>query len=294
MSVLADRARAERHRGVRPAVGYGAADRKESVRLLERYHQERNPADRDALVVRFLPLALHLAHRYRGGVDDDDLEQVASVGLIKALDRFDPTRGIAFSSFAVPTILGELKRYFRDHGWSVRVPRDLQDLATRVDRVSERLTAELGRSPTVDELADRCGASAEQVLEARATVTAHRPDSLDRPLHDDDDDDGTRAQLVAQHDPGYARAELGADLDLMLAELPARERTVLRLRFQEDLLQREIAARMGLSQMHVSRLINRAIDTLRAQHAPSRSDREERRQRPRARVADQGGMRSWL
>jgi len=237
-----------------------ATDRAETTRLLERYHRDRNPADRDALVVRFLPLAAHLAHRYHGGSERDDLEQVASIGLLKALDRFDPHRGIAFTSFAVPTILGEIKRHFRDHGWSIRVPRELQELALRVDRTSDRLTAELGRSPRPEEVAQRCGASVEQVLEARATVTAHRPDSLDRPLHEDEDE--AVGHFVAHEDPGYARAEQAADLEALLSELTAQQRTVLHLRFQEDLVQREIAARMGLSQMQVSRLISGAIGVL--------------------------------
>lgn len=232
--------------------------------LLDRYHLKRDPTDRDELILRFLPLARHLARRYTTRVEGDDLEQVAVIGLIKAIDRFDPGRGIAFSSFAVPTIVGELKRYFRDHGWSVRVPRELQELALRVERAAERLTSELGRSPTVEELAARCGATLEQVLEARGTATAHHALSLDRLSHEDDDEGPAR--LVGREDSGFRLAEQSADLERLLSTLSDRSQTVLRLRFQEDLVQREIAARMGLSQMQVSRLIASAIRHLQEQH----------------------------
>jgi RNA polymerase sigma-B factor len=158
--------------------------------LFERYRLERARADRDALVERYMPLAEHLARRYSTRSEDDDVLQVAAIGLVKAVDRFDPHRGIAFSTFAVPTILGEIKRYFRDFGWSVRVPRPLQDLTLRVQRATEDLTSQLGRSPTVDELADACGAPAEQVLETRTMGTAHHAISLDA-LRPEDDDDST-------------------------------------------------------------------------------------------------------
>ena len=154
-------------------------------RLFARYRRDRDPATRDALVARFLPLAHHLARRYHSGADADDLQQVASLGLVKAIERFDPARGPAFTSFAVPTIVGELKRYFRDYGWAVRVPRDVQELKARVDAMSQTLTAELGRSPTVGELAERAHATTEQILEALAAASAHYPDSLDQPLSDE-------------------------------------------------------------------------------------------------------------
>ncbi len=216
-----------------------------------------------------MPLAQHLARRYSTRSEDDDVLQVAAIGLIKAVDRFDPDRGIAFSTFAVPTILGEIKRHFRDLGWSVRVPRRLQELALRVQRATEDLSAQLGRSPTVDELAVACGAPAEQVLEARATGTAHHPVPLDG-LADDDEDDGPPRQLVGEEDPGYGRAEQSADLERLLMRLDERERVVLRLRFQEDLIQREIAQRLSISQMQVSRIISHAITVLQQ---PARGER---------------------
>jgi RNA polymerase sigma-B factor len=250
--------------------------------LLRRYHLQRDPADRDELVMRFLPLARHLARRYATGPELEDLDQVACIGLIKAVDRFDPGRGIAFSSFAVPTILGELKRYFRDHGWSVRVPRDVQDLVRRVERAAERLTAELGRSPTIEELAASCGATSEQVLEARGTATAHRAISLDGLVHEDDDEGPAR--LVGHEDAGYSTAEQSADLERLLSTLSDRERTVLRLRFQEDLVQREIAERVGLSQMQVSRVIANAIRRLQEEHGSQpAAPQAVRSRKPRAR-----------
>jgi RNA polymerase sigma-B factor len=232
----------------------------EIASVFERYARDRDPADRETLVLRYLRLAQHLARRYAGGGDGEDLEQVACLGLLKALDRYDPGRGIAFTTFAVPTILGELKRHFRDRGWAVHVPRSLQELAARVDVATEALTSELGRSPTADEVAERCKTTTEQVLEAFAARTAHRPDSLDRPLLDGDGD--TFASSVGRDDDGFERAERAIDLSLLLSRLSTREQVVLRLRFEHDLVQRDIAERVGLSQMHVSRILRQAIATL--------------------------------
>jgi RNA polymerase sigma-B factor len=227
------------------------------------YRRGGDPVTREALVNRYLPLARHLARRYRGRAELDDLEQVASVALLKAIDRFDPARGLEFSTFAYPTILGELKRYFRDLGWTVRVPRDLQELTLRLDTLREALTGELGRSPTVAELAQRAGSTVEQVVEAISAGSAHHPDSLDRPLSEDGD--LAIDVVVAHDDPGFARAEDTVMVDGMLAVLPEREQEILRLRFEHDLTQAEIGERLGLSQMHVSRLIRQSIATL--QHA---------------------------
>jgi RNA polymerase sigma-B factor len=228
-------------------------------RLLERYRRHGDPAARAALVERFLPLARQLARRYEGrGEPLDDLVQVASLGLLKAIDRFDVDRSTAFSSFAVPTILGELKRHFRDKGWSVRVPRDLQDLAIRIERVGEELAGPRGQMPTVDEIAAHIGVSAEQVLEAREAAGARRAVSLDRPV-DDDDDAGVVADAVGAVDAGYGHAEAAATLGHLMRGLDEREREMLRLRFIEDLTQTEIGARLGISQMHVSRLIRQTL-----------------------------------
>jgi RNA polymerase sigma-B factor len=231
-------------------------------RLLERAHAGDQEA-RAALVERFLPLARQLARRYqRGGELLDDLNQVASLGLLKAIDRFDPERVTAFSSFAVPTILGELKRHFRDKGWSVRVPRDLQELAVKLDPTTETLQRELGRAPTIPELAKRLDTTTELILEAREASGAYRAVSLDRP-RDDDEDADPLGGAVGVEDPGFGLAEASATVERLMRVLSDREREVLRLRFAEDLTQAEIGERVGVSQMHVSRLIRQAVARLR-------------------------------
>jgi RNA polymerase sigma-B factor len=239
----------------------GPRQRAKDMDRLTRYQRHRDPADREALAERFLPLAQHLAHRYGNGADREDLEQVAAVGLLKALERFDASREIAFTTFAVPTILGELKRYFRDLGWSVRVPRELQELAARVDVAVEALTRELGRSPTTEQIAQRCDSTVEKVLEARSLGSAHFADSLDHPLRDGEEE--PVGSLIGGEDPGFDRAEQAVDVERMLARLPERDARILRLRFEEDLVQREIAAKVGLSQMQVSRSITQSITALR-------------------------------
>jgi RNA polymerase sigma-B factor len=241
-----------------------AARGEEDRRLLIRYHRGGDPAAREQLVQRFLPLARQLARRYqRGGEQLDDLIQVASLGLLKAIDRFDPARETAFSSFAVPTILGELKRHFRDKGWSVRVPRDLQEMAVRVDRMSDEMLRELGRAPTPGEIAKRIGATQEQVLEAREASAAYRAVSLDRPRTDNDEEGDPFADAFGIEDPGFGHAEDSATVERLMRVLSDREREVLRLRFEEDLTQSEIGQRVGVSQMHVSRLIRQSISRLR-------------------------------
>jgi RNA polymerase sigma-B factor len=245
-----------------------AARTREDRRLLARYHLDRDAAARDALVERFLPLARQLARRYqRGGEPLDDLVQVASLGLLKAIDRFEPTRDTAFSSFAVPTILGELKRHFRDKGWSVRVPRDLQELAVRVERVNDQLSRRIGRAPTPAEIAEECGVTTEQVLEAREASGAYRAVSLDRPREDDEDGDGI-GEAMGADDPGFRLAEDAATVERLMRVLSDREREVLRLRFEEDLTQSEIGTRVGVSQMHVSRLIRQAVARLQEAAEP--------------------------
>jgi RNA polymerase sigma-B factor len=244
---------------------YDDSDREARTRadrvLLVRAHRGDQDA-REQLVQRFLPLARQLARRYhRSGEALDDLVQVASLGLLKAIDRFDPARSTAFSSFAVPTILGELKRHFRDKGWSVRVPRDLQELAVKLEPATEALTRELGRAPTPAELAQRLDVSAEQLLEAREAAGAYRAVSLDRPREDDEDGDGMGAGFGVE-DAGFAEAEDAATVQRLMLVLSEREREVLRLRFNEDLTQAEIGDRIGVSQMHVSRIIRQAVTRL--------------------------------
>jgi RNA polymerase sigma-B factor len=217
-----------------------------------------DPSTRAGVVERFMPMARQLARRYEGGREDlDDLEQVAAIGLLKAIDGFDPERGVAFTSFAFPTILGELKRHFRDRGWAVRVPRPLQDRVSRIDALTTELSGELGRAPTVAEIAARSGATSEQVLEGLQAAKARHVASFDQPRSDRGE-----SYDVAVEDPGFERAENAADLEYLMRMLGERERLILHLRFREDRLQSQIAEITGVSQMHVSRLISRSIERL--------------------------------
>jgi RNA polymerase sigma-B factor len=228
--------------------------------LLRRWHEERDEAAREAVVARMLPLARSLARRYANkGEPLDDLEQVASLGLVKAVDRFDMSRDVRFATFAVPTIAGELKRHFRDRSWMLRVPRELQELSSQLTTARERLLHDLSRSPTPGELADAMGCDVDRVLEAIAAADAYRTLSLDQPFGD-----GTGPlEALGGDDAGFERAEARAMLTGGLAELEPREREIVRLRFCVGLTQREIADEIGISQMHVSRLIRRAVERLR-------------------------------
>jgi RNA polymerase sigma-B factor len=249
--------------GVYAELGRRQTARAEERALFLRMAQDPSPAARDALVERFMPLARQLARRYHTAAELEDLEQVAAIGLLKAIKRFDPERGLAFSTFAFPTIAGELKRYLRDHSWSVRVPRRVQELHIRLQRETGELSSRLGRAPTVSELATHVDCTVEQVLEARQAVTARRPASLDAPPRGTDDP-GEPGIDVAIDDAGFAAAEDAAVLGDLMAILPERERLVLRLRFEEDRTQTEIGEIVGISQMHVSRLIRRALERLQA------------------------------
>ena len=230
---------------------------------------------RELLTERYLPLARRLARRYQRSEEPlDDLEQVASLALLKAIDRFDASRDVAFSSFAVPTILGEVKRHFRDRTWSVRVPRDLQELALRVDRTAAELSLDKHRAPTVTELAEALDTTEEQVLEALRAAGAYHAGSLDapRPGRPDADAPGeSLADSLGVREDGFERAEERATLAPMLAHISSRERLVLVLRFGEDMTQAEIGERIGVSQMQVSRLIRQALIRLRAGLAESSS-----------------------
>ena len=232
--------------------------------LFARYLDRRDPADREALVERFLPLARQLARRYeRPDEPFDDLFQVACVGLVKAIDRFDLSRDVAFSSYAVPTILGEIKRYFRDRTWALRVPRDLQEQSLRVDRAVGELSTHLHRQPTVSELAEQLGLDEEQVLEALEASAAYRTTSLSLPRSNEDEAGETLGDTVATAEDGFGVAEDRATLDRLLEAVSPRERQVLRLRFEEDLTQAEIGELIGVSQMQVSRIIRQSLARLR-------------------------------
>ena len=247
----------------RVRVGDGRAEQDRA--LFARYLDQRDPVDREILVERFLPLARQLARRYqRPDEPFDDLFQVACLGLINAIDRFDLDRGLAFSSYAVPTILGEIKRYFRDRTWSVRVPRDLQDLALKVDRAVTELDLELHRKPTVAEIGAKVGADEEHVLEALEASGAYRATSLHTPWGADADSGDTLSDAIGHEDCGFALAEDRATIEHVMRVITPREREVLRLRFAEDLTQAEIGERIGISQMQVSRVIRQALARLRS------------------------------
>ena len=230
------------------------------ARLVEA-RRSGDPWERAALIEEFMPLARSLARRYRSSNDSpEDLMQVACLGLVKAVDRFDPDRGRRFSSFAVPTIQGELRRHLRDRTWRLHVPRALQDLILALGPVTGALSAELQRSPTVDELAKRMRVSPEEILDARLAGESQFGYSLDEPAYGDSRE--SLAETLGREDPELERADRVVVLEGWLAELPERDREMLRLRIEEGLTQSEIAGQFGISQMQVSRLLTRTTEYL--------------------------------
>ena len=234
------------------------------AQLFARY-QQGDRAAREALVQRFMPLVRSLARRYdRSSEPFEDLLQVASLGLLKALDRFDPEMGHPFASFAVPTILGEMRRHFRDAGWSVHVPRGSQERALKVRDAQERLGNTCGRAPTVNELAEYLELSTEDVIDALQAIQAYESLSLDAPRPGATDEATSYGDAMGEEDERYELVELDATVSAVMGHIPQRERQILRMRFVEDLTQTEIAERIGISQMQVSRLLRRSLDQLRA------------------------------
>jgi RNA polymerase sigma-B factor len=237
--------------------------RTDSRELFVRWQQHGDRRAREELIERFLPLARKLARRYTGAREPfEDLLQVASLGLVKAVDRFDPARGTAFSSFAVPTILGELKRYFRDLGWSVHVPRGAQEHALEVEEAQQKLTARTGRAPSVHELAEFLEMTIESVVDALETAAAHHSTSLDVPRDDGDGDSGTLADTFGKDDERFELVDASVTIAEAARHLSARERRVLALRFVKDMTQTQIADVIGVSQMQVSRILRRALTRL--------------------------------
>ena len=232
--------------------------------LFERWRRHKDRRARDELIERFLPLARKLARRYAQSSEPyDDLAQVASLGLVKAVERFDPDRGFAFSSFAVPTIVGELKRYFRDTAWALHVDRGAQEKARKLTGAQEKLTLRSGRMPTVDELAQYLEMTQEEVLDGLQTAEAYGAVSLDAPMSSEDDEDSTRLEAIGEDDERLGMVDDNATVFAAARHLPTREREILYLRFGEDLTQSEIADRVGVSQMQVSRLLRRSLRRLR-------------------------------
>lgn len=235
-------------------------------RLWARYARSHEPVLREELIRRYLPFAGKLTQRYRGASESfEDLLQVASLGLVNAIDRFDPGRGVPFTAFASPTILGELKRHFRDRVWTVRVPRGLHDRLAEIDKAVSALTHDLQRSPSVGEISRRLGLDESEVLEALEANHNRRPLSLDRPSAGEDAEESPAAEWIGSEDAGYELVEGKAALEKALPGLDERERTVLRLRFVDDLTQSQIAERIGFSQMHVSRILRDTLRRIRAE-----------------------------
>jgi RNA polymerase sigma-B factor len=234
-------------------------------RLLRRHRAGARHA-RTTLIERYLPLARALALRYRRSPEEvDDLVQVASLGLVKAVDRWDPDRGVVFTSFAIPTILGELRHHLRDRSWCVRPPRRVQDLSQSIDRAQWELRATTGREPTIAQLANRLGRSRDDVTEAVLATQGRTASSLDAPRDEDDAGSEAAVDALSEHDPGYARVDAKATIERLTAVLDERARAVLCLSFELDLVQSQIAAAVGISQMHVSRTLAASLEALRTQ-----------------------------
>jgi RNA polymerase sigma-B factor len=230
--------------------------------LLVAYHRYGDERAREQALVELMPLVRALASRYAGrGEPLEDLVQVGSIGLIKAVDRFDVDRGVDFASYAVPTIVGEIRRHFRDKAWAMHVPRRLKELSLRLSRTLDQLTTELGRSPTIAELAAAAGVEEEDAIDALDSMNAYSTRSLHAPF-DDDSDDSLSEKLGAE-ELGYADVEDGAIVEAGLDALDERERQIVELRFFHELTQSQIASEIGISQMHVSRLLRRALATMR-------------------------------
>lgn len=234
-----------------------------SDELFNRWYGHRDVRARDALIERYLPLARKLARRYTGSTEPyDDLVQVASLGLLKAVERFDPTRGFAFTSFAVPTIVGELKRYFRDSAWALHVDRSAQELARRIAQARREISAKQSRSPTIGQLAEYAECSEEEVVDGLQTSEAYDTVSLDAPRSVEAPTD-RRLEALGGQDDRLSLIDDQATVFAAAQRLPERERRILYLRFGEDLTQAEIAQRVGVSQMQVSRLLRKSVQRLR-------------------------------
>ncbi len=247
-----------------------AARARREHELLRRYHVGGDRRAKDQLAEEMLPLARALAGRYAGrGEPLDDLVQVGCVGIMKAIEGFDLTREVRFSSYATPTVLGEIKRHFRDRTWAMRVPRGMQELQLKLAKARDKLTTDLGRSPTVQELAAQVEAPFEEVLQTLQSVGARRTRSLDEPTGEDHD--MTLADAIGGEDPEIDRAEIRVVLDEAMDVLSARDREVLRLRFEEDLTQNEISTRIGVSQMQISRIIRQSLVRMRISIETARS-----------------------
>jgi RNA polymerase sigma-B factor len=247
----------------------GAVPCRSTPALFRRVRRTGDSRARELLVARFLPLARRLARRYSGGVEPlEDLVQVASVGLVKAVDRYDDSRGVSFTTYAVPTITGELKRHFRDNGWAAHVPRGMRERALDVNRAMRDAIEAGGRTPTPAELAEQVELDEHEVIEALGAYSALDAVSLDAPAYLREEQEApARSETMGSEDPGFELAEDRLAIDAELRRLPSQDRRVLQMRYLEDRTQSDIAARIGVSQMQVSRILRRTLDRLRASAA---------------------------
>ena len=251
---------------MRPTRAPNERSRKEDRDLLRRYHESGDTGAREQLIERHLPLVRSLARRYAGrGEALEDIEQVGAIGLIKAIDRFELSREVSLATYATPNVVGEIKRHFRDKGWAVRVPRALQELNASMSGAIERLTVKLSRSPTIEEIAQELETTSEQVLEAMEVGSAYSTVSLNSGPSGEEELDPL--ETIGHEDEEFERSEHRASLAPALERLPSREREILRMRFEEGLPQTQIAQRVGLSQMHVSRLIRKSLAAMREELA---------------------------
>ena len=250
------------HVGRRPRSGVAAWDKNRTRELFRRYKEHGDDRAREQLVMNHLNLVRYLAAKFKNrGEPIEDLVQVGTIGLIKAIDRFDPARGLEFTTYATPTIMGEIKRHFRDKGWSVRVPRRLQELSAKVSQVSEELTRELQRSPSIAEIAERAGTSVEDVLEAMESSSAYSSVPLEG--GSDNEEDATSViDHFATEDTDLMSSDDRIVLEDAIRDFSAREKDIIRMRFEEGLTQVEIAERLGVSQVQVSRLLRRTLARL--------------------------------
>lgn len=249
--------------------GKQAWDKDRTRALFREYKRTGSTEARDELIVSHQNLVRFLAAKYKDrGEPMDDLIQVGTIGLIKAIDRFDPDRGLEFTTYATPTILGEIRRHFRDKGWSVRVPRRLQELSAKVNKATEELSVQLSRSPTVEEIANHVGASVDEVLEAMESSSAYSATPLEAGGSGDEEDGPSVLDRYASEDEGLASSDDRMALAEVLSTFSPREQEVIRMRFDEDMTQSEMAKRLGISQVQVSRLLRKTLEKIRAKMGP--------------------------
>lgn len=253
-------------------------DRDKTRHLFEVYQKTKDPEIREQLIMQHINLVRYLAAKFKNrGEPLDDLIQVGNIGLIKAIDRFDPSRGLEFTTFATPTIMGEIKRHFRDKGWSVRVPRRLQELSAKVNQVTDELTKELMHAPSVEEIADKLGVSVDEVLEAMESSSAYSSISLEvNPVGSDSDDDAAPSILdrYATEDEDLAQSDDRMLLEDAIRDFSPKEQEVINMRFVEGLTQVEIAEKLGISQVQVSRMLRRTLQRIQEKIDPHGSFKE--------------------